>query len=280
MIAVCVKWVDLRPEIDALTGAVSTDERRFGFSSADEAALELALRIVQARGGDVSEHMRRYLADIYSMDEDIGRVLKRVDELGLRDNTIIVFTADHGEMAGAHSLRGKGPFAYQETNHLPLYVVHPDVKGGQQCKALSSHIDFVPTLLSMAGVKADQAGQLAGRALPGKDLSKLLTNPGSQAVDAARQFPQHIIGFKTGHYNGVFSSTRPASAGFTSSAGTWSAASSLSAVVGVPGIAGPPRRCWSNHSCRFTANSGVNRWFMCGVNEYRVALPGISRPVR
>ena len=50
----------------------------------------------KARGGDVSEHMRRYLADIYSMDEDIGRVLKRLDELGLRENTIVVFSSDQG----------------------------------------------------------------------------------------------------------------------------------------------------------------------------------------
>lgn len=50
----------------------------------------------KSRGGDVSEHMRRYLADIHSMDEDIGRVLKRVDELGLRQNTLIVFSSDQG----------------------------------------------------------------------------------------------------------------------------------------------------------------------------------------
>jgi arylsulfatase len=98
----------------------------------------------------------------------------------------VIYTSDHGEMAGAHSLRGKGPFTYQESSHLPLYIVHPDVKGGQQCKSLSGHIDFVPTMLSMAGVKADRAGEIAGRALPGKDLSPLLANPGSQAIDAAR----------------------------------------------------------------------------------------------
>ncbi len=89
-------------------------------------------------------------------------------------------------MAGAHGLRGKGPFAYRETTHLPFLVVHPDVRGGQQCRSLSSHIDIVPTLLSMAGVKKDQAGEFAGRELPGRDLSAVLANPGSQPIDAAR----------------------------------------------------------------------------------------------
>jgi arylsulfatase len=127
-----------------------------------------------------------YINCIRNVDRSIEAVLAELEALSLSRRTIVVFTADHGEMAGAHGLRGKGPFAYQETNHLPLYVIHPDVAGGQQCQSLSSHIDFVPTLLSMAGVKPDRAGELAGRALPGKDLSPLLANPGSQAIDAAR----------------------------------------------------------------------------------------------
>jgi hypothetical protein len=45
------------------------------------------------------------------------------------------FTSDHGEMGGAHGLHGKGPFAYEETIHLPFYVVHPDVMGGQETSA-------------------------------------------------------------------------------------------------------------------------------------------------
>ena len=50
----------------------------------------------KARGGDVSEHMRRYLADIASMDDDIGRLLKRLDALGLSNKTIVVFSSDQG----------------------------------------------------------------------------------------------------------------------------------------------------------------------------------------
>ena len=86
----------------------------------------------------------------------------------LSENTIVVFTSDHGEMAGAHGLHGKGPFAYEETTHLPFYIVHPDVRGGQDCQALSGHIDVVPTLLAMAGVGPGKSGELARRTLPGK----------------------------------------------------------------------------------------------------------------
>ncbi|MBS0549320.1 MAG: sulfatase-like hydrolase/transferase [Proteobacteria bacterium] len=145
-----------------------------------------------------------YINCIRNVDRSLEALQVELEDLGLADNTIIVYSSDHGEMAGAHGLRGKGPFAYRETNHLPLYIVHPDVKGGQQCKSLSSHIDFAPTLLSMAGVKADRAGELAGRALPGKDLSPLLANPGSQAIDAARSVTLFTYSGLASNDSGVF----------------------------------------------------------------------------
>ena len=69
---------------------VVVDESKFS------ALMREKFAMCKARGGDVSEHMRRHLADIYSMDEDIGRLLKRLDELGLRENTIVAFSSDQG----------------------------------------------------------------------------------------------------------------------------------------------------------------------------------------
>ena len=126
-----------------------------------------------------------YLNSIRTMDLQLANLLHELDALGLADRTIVVFTSDHGELAGAHGLHGKGPFAYEEGIHVPLMISHPDVKGGQTTKAVSSHIDIVPTLLSMAGA-AGRAGELAGRELPGKDLTPILGNPGPAAVHAAR----------------------------------------------------------------------------------------------
>ena len=127
-----------------------------------------------------------YINCIRNVDQQIEALLSELDALGLADSTMVVFTSDHGEMAGSHGLRGKGPFAYSETNHLPLHIVHPDVKGGQECRALSGHIDLAPTLLGLAGVTPERIAEFAGRPLPGKDLSPLLVNPGTRAVDAAR----------------------------------------------------------------------------------------------
>ncbi len=112
-----------------------------------------------------------YFNCIRAVDQQIHAMLTELDSLGLAEDTIVVFTSDHGEMGGAHGLRGKGPFAYEEITHLPLQVVHPDVQGGAETQALTSHIDLVPSLLSMAGVNATKAAELAGRELPGKDFS-------------------------------------------------------------------------------------------------------------
>jgi arylsulfatase len=128
-----------------------------------------------------------YINSLRSMDLQIANLLAELDSLGLADRTIVVFTSDHGEAGGAHGLHGKGPFAYEEGIHVPLMISHPDVAGGQTCKALSSHIDMVPTVLAMAGVSDSQKGEFAGRELPGKNLMPVLGTAATADVHAARE---------------------------------------------------------------------------------------------
>jgi len=128
-----------------------------------------------------------YINSLRTMDAQIANILHELDALGLADRTIVVFTSDHGELAGAHGLHGKGPFAYEEGIHIPLMVHHPDVKGGQTCRALTSHIDMAPTLLAMAGASDAQRGDFAGRDLPGKNLMPVLGTPSAADVHAARE---------------------------------------------------------------------------------------------
>jgi len=128
-----------------------------------------------------------YLNSLRAVDLQVLSILNELDALGLSDRTIIIFTSDHGEMGGAHGgLRGKGPTPYEECIHLPFHIVHPDVAGGQDSKALTAHIDIAPTLLSFAGVQPGQVAEIAGRNLPGKDLSAALQKPGSAPVNAVR----------------------------------------------------------------------------------------------
>ncbi|MDH4124441.1 MAG: sulfatase-like hydrolase/transferase [Gammaproteobacteria bacterium] len=128
-----------------------------------------------------------YINSIRSVDAQLTAILSELDALGMSDNTIVVYTADHGEAGGAHGLRGKGPFAYRETFHVPMYVVHPDVRGGQHCGALTAHIDIAPSLLALAGADQTRSSEIAGRELPGKDFSALLNEPRSANVNAIRE---------------------------------------------------------------------------------------------
>jgi arylsulfatase A-like enzyme len=145
-----------------------------------------------------------YVNSIRSVDVQVDAILNELDALQLADRTIVIFTSDHGEMAGAHGLRGKGPFAYEENLHLPFYVIHPDVKGGQDCRALSGHIDLVPSLLAMAGVDATKRAEFAGRQLPGKDLTQLLTNPSAAEVHAQREAVLYTYSCLATNDSGVF----------------------------------------------------------------------------
>ena len=112
-------------------------------------------------------------------------LLEEVKANGLDGSTIVVFTADHGELGGAHQMRGKGANAYREQQHLPLMIVHPAYPGGQAMKAVSSQVDVAPTLLGLTG-KPFETVASAGAGLIGRDLSKLLSAPGQAAADAVR----------------------------------------------------------------------------------------------
>ncbi len=92
------------------------------------------------------------------VDSEIGRVIDAVhahagDGAGHLENTYIIFTSDHGDMLGAHRLRGKGPAMYEEITRMPLIVEQPGGAGaGMVNSTLVSHIDLLPTMLELAGL--------------------------------------------------------------------------------------------------------------------------------
>ena len=113
-----------------------------------------------------------YLNCIQDVDRNVGKILDELDALGLAENTIVIYTADHGEHAGAHGLSGKGATAYKEQNNVPLIVRHPAYSGGSRCRAVTSHVDLAPTILGFAGAAAQ-----TDLDLPGKNLGTLLADP-------------------------------------------------------------------------------------------------------
>jgi arylsulfatase len=143
-----------------------------------------------------------YLNCLRDADRNIVAVLDEVEAAGLTDRTIVILTADHGDMDGAHQLHAKGAVAYREQNNVPLIVAHPGYAGGRTCRALTSHVDLAPTLLGMTGI--DPARRTAiTRDLPGKDFSGLLADPGKAGVNALREgvlFNYNMFAYLDGDY--------------------------------------------------------------------------------
>ncbi len=122
-----------------------------------------------------------YLNCLQDADSHLLEILNELDDLGMSENTVIIYTADHGELGGAHGLNGKGATAYREQQNVPFIVSHPSYAGGKHCKAVTSHVDIATTLISLAGGKPSPQSNL-----PGKDISPLLKNPESAKFDAIR----------------------------------------------------------------------------------------------
>jgi arylsulfatase len=117
-----------------------------------------------------------YLNCLRDADRNLATLLDELDALGLASSTIVVLTADHGDLDGAHRLHGKGSTSYREQNHVPLIVVHPAYAGGKRCKAVTTHLDIAPTLVHLTGATAERKAAIT-RSLPGKDFSTLLSAP-------------------------------------------------------------------------------------------------------
>ena len=110
--------------------------------------------------------IQAYLASVASVDEQIGRILDELDRSGLAENTVVVFTSDHGEMMGSHMLLQK-TVMFQEAIRVPLLIRLPGEETGARIFGPVSQIDLVPTVLDLLGCKA------AGECLPGKSLAKV-----------------------------------------------------------------------------------------------------------
>jgi arylsulfatase A-like enzyme len=112
-----------------------------------------------------------YYSRISTLDEHLGRVLAKLDESGLRDRTLVFFTSDNGIMHLSHGIVGKAVW-FEEALRQPAILRWPGrIVPGQRVDSLVSSVDFVPTLLDIAGVAAPDA--LEGRSfLPVLDANR------------------------------------------------------------------------------------------------------------
>ena len=143
-----------------------------------------------------------YLNCIRDVDRNIGAVLDELEASGQAGRTIIVMTADHGDVDGAHFLHSKGATSYREQNNVPLIIVHPAYPGGKETRAVTSHLDLAPSLVAMSGAPADKKAAIT-KGLKGRDFSPVLANPDSAALDSVRDgmlFNYNMLAYVDGDF--------------------------------------------------------------------------------
>ncbi|KAK7919943.1 alkaline phosphatase-like protein [Apiospora marii] len=97
-------------------------------------------------------YMQRYLRTIQSIDDNVGRLLDFLDEEGLAEDTVVIYTSDQGFFLGEHGWFDKR-FMYEESFQMPFLVRYPrEIKAGSVCDDIISNVDFAPTFLDLAGV--------------------------------------------------------------------------------------------------------------------------------
>tara|TARA_A100001037_G_scaffold9786_1_gene9611 strand:+ start:833 stop:2302 length:1470 start_codon:yes stop_codon:yes gene_type:complete len=156
---------------------MNTDQRKLWESYYD--SISTAYRNSNLKGKDLLEwKLQRYLEDylgtILSVDESVGKILDYLDNNGLSENTIVVYTSDQGFYLGEHGWFDKR-FMYEESLSMPLVIRYPqEIKGQQKLDEIILNLDFAPTFLDYAGIKVPKSmqGNSIRNLLSGKQKSK------------------------------------------------------------------------------------------------------------
>lgn len=111
-----------------------------------------ALYEMYSEWGAPARHRTQYYGEVTFIDDSVGRILGALERLKLRENTLIVFLSDHGDLLGDHYLFTKGPYHYRHCASVPLIVNWPGHVKRSVVEGIVQEIDVMPTILDLAGV--------------------------------------------------------------------------------------------------------------------------------
>ena len=124
------------------------------------------------------EVMRRYFQQVYAIDVALGMIRKELEEQGVADNTVIIYTSDNGFICGSHGYASK-VLPMEESSRVPLMIYDPrsvSAGKGKRCATVTGNIDFAPTMLELAGLPIPEN-------MDGVSLIPVLENPETKARD-------------------------------------------------------------------------------------------------
>ncbi|MCF7853870.1 MAG: sulfatase-like hydrolase/transferase [Candidatus Pacebacteria bacterium] len=133
--------IELPPNFQEIEGAHLGDGAAYPWEGYPEYLKE---------GTDTVHYIKLYNAIITQMDAQIGRLMSQLEEWGIADSTMVVFTSDHGDLQGCHGLRNKhAPFEY--STRVPLIIYNPQGPAGVRVSEHIGTVDFLPTILDWCG---------------------------------------------------------------------------------------------------------------------------------
>lgn len=152
-----------------------------GIAPVDKPALMRQIGNLPALGPETvtSETTIRERAEmLMAIDDGLGEMLETLEKNGKLDNTIVVFTSDHGYWYGEHGLSEERRLAYEEAIRIPMLIRYPQtIKPGTKADQMVLSIDLAPTLLELAGVTPDDS-------LQGMSLAPIMNNTVTEWRDA------------------------------------------------------------------------------------------------
>lgn len=145
------------------------------------ADLLLSPNVTEEKFPDLRKELQGYYAHCTATDKAIGDLLTKIKSLGLYDNSVIIFTADHGEMMGSHGVRPREKqLAWDEAAKVPFLIRYPGIgnNAGKQTLTPLNTPDILPTMLSLTKIKIPGS-------IEGEDLSSVVKNPSRNKEGAA-----------------------------------------------------------------------------------------------
>lgn len=141
----------------------------------------------QRYGNDMQEYLRLYYAMVSQIDAGIGEIMDCLEELKIKDNTVVIFTSDHGDMQGSHGMKNKC-LPYEKSCGIPLIISCPQGRKNIESDILLSSIDLYPTLLDLASLPQKEH-------LQGKSIANYLL--GEKQVVSEPVFAEFLCGKNT-----------------------------------------------------------------------------------
>lgn len=144
----------------------------------DPARLTMRPNWTGVAGAPGPKEIAEYYAMVTAVDDQAGRLMRELDELGLGNNTIVLVSSDHGDMLGSHGLRLKRK-PWEESIRIPGILRYPArIKPGRRTRTIFTQVDFAPTLLGFCGLRP-------ARGIQGADLSRILAVSDTGGPDSA-----------------------------------------------------------------------------------------------